>query len=69
MALRELSPQDCGALYRVLAYEARRGVDTTTGSVRDSWAVVERQWENLASKPDVDAAAESDSACHTEMCV
>jgi hypothetical protein len=60
MPLRELSPQDCGALYRVLAYEARRGVDATTGSVRDTWVVVERQWGNLVSKADVDAAAESE---------
>jgi hypothetical protein len=56
----ELTPQDRAALYRVLAYEARRGVDATTGSVRDSWVVVERQWGNLGSKADVDAAAESE---------
>jgi hypothetical protein len=60
MALRKLSPQDRSALFRVLAYEARRGVDATTGSVHDSWPVVERQWENLVSKADVDAAAESE---------
>jgi hypothetical protein len=55
MALRKLSPQDRAALYRVMAYEAGRGVDETAGADRDSWAPVERQWENLASKTDVDA--------------
>jgi hypothetical protein len=60
MESRKLSPQDRSALFRVLAYEARRRVDETTGSVRDSWAVVERQWETLASKAGVDAAAESE---------
>jgi hypothetical protein len=53
MASRKLSPHDRAALYRVLAYEAGRGVDATTGSARDQWVSVERQWENLASKADV----------------
>jgi hypothetical protein len=54
----ELVPQDRAALCRVLAYEARRGVDATTGSARDYWVSVERQWETLASKVDLDAVAE-----------
>jgi hypothetical protein len=60
MASRKLSPQDRAALYRVMAYEAGRGVEATTGPAHDSWAVVERQWENLASKADVDATAKSE---------
>ena len=56
----ELTPQDRAALYRVLAYEARRGVDANTGPARDKWVFIEREWENLASKADVDAAAESE---------
>ena len=55
----DLSPKDLAALYRVLAYEARRGVDETTGLARDEWISFERQWESLASGADVDAAAES----------
>jgi hypothetical protein len=58
MALRELTPQDWAALYRVLAYEAGRGVHATTGPDRDSWASVVHQWEHLAHKADVDALAE-----------
>ena len=54
----DLSLRDWAALYRVLAYEARRGVDETTGAARDQWITVERQWETLASKVDVDTAAE-----------
>ena len=54
----DLAPQDRAALYRVMAYEARRGVEATTGADRDSWLLVARQWENLASKADVDTAAE-----------
>jgi hypothetical protein len=34
----------------MLAYEARRGVDETTGAARDQWVSIEREWEPLASK-------------------
>ncbi len=55
----ELGPRDRAALCRVLAYEARRGVDATTGAARDEWVSVERLWKNLARKADEHAAAES----------
>ena len=61
MALRKLSPQDRAALYRVMAYEAGRGVEATTGADHDSWAVVERQWETLASNADVAVAVAAES--------
>jgi hypothetical protein len=54
----DLSPKERAALYHVLAYEVRRGVDETTGPARDRWVSVERQWETLACKADVDAAPE-----------
>jgi hypothetical protein len=56
--LPDLSPRDRAALYRVLAYEARRGVDETTGAARDQWIAVEREWESLAREVDADTAAE-----------
>ena len=56
----DLAPHERAARYRALAYEAHCGVEKTTGADRESWAFVERQWETLASKADVDAAAESE---------
>lgn len=44
------SPHDRAELYRVLAYEAGRGVHATTGPERDSWTSFQRQWETFASK-------------------
>ena len=58
----ELVPHERAALYRVLAYEARRGVDATTGPARDQWVSVERQWETLAGKADLGAVAELDDS-------
>jgi|HubBroStandDraft_3_1064219.scaffolds.fasta_scaffold689075_2 hypothetical protein len=55
----ELGPRDRAALCRVLAYEARRGVDATTGAARDERVSVERLWKNLARKADEDALADS----------
>jgi hypothetical protein len=66
MALSELAPKEWAALYRVLAYEARRGVDSTTGPARDQWVSVERQWETLACKSDVDTAAEFKNRADTK---
>jgi hypothetical protein len=54
----ELSQRDKAALYRVLAYEAGRGVAATTGADRDAWLFVQLQYEKLARKVDVDTAAE-----------
>ena len=59
MVFPELGPRDRAALCRVLAYEARRGVEATSGAAREEWVFVVRRWEALARKADEDALAES----------
>jgi hypothetical protein len=51
-----------------IAYEAHCGVEQSTGADRDSWRFVERQWDKLASKADVDALAEfQNGALQTQL--
>jgi hypothetical protein len=58
-SFEDLSPRDWAALCRVLAYEARRGVDATTGPAHDEWVSVERHWETVACGADLDAEPDS----------
>jgi hypothetical protein len=54
----DLAPKERAKRYRALAQEAHRVVLGCTGVAREPWTFVERQWEHLAHKADVDALAE-----------
>jgi len=57
----DLAPRERAVRYRALAEEAHRVVLGCTGTAREPWAFVERQWERLACRADVDALRELQS--------
>ena len=50
----ELQPHERAVRYRALADEAHRVSLRATGTTRDSWVSIERQWEDLALAADAD---------------